>query len=90
MKNVSKCLILSLLLSFFFTTSLLAQKKNRVTQKADQAFDAEMYFEASELYKKGYKKTKNKAKKTTPPIRILKADTEPIFRFLRSKNKKTN
>ena len=61
MKNVSKCLILSLLLSFFFTTSLLAQKKNRVTQKADKAFDAEMYFEASELYKKGYKKTKNKA-----------------------------
>ncbi|MBT5858487.1 MAG: OmpA family protein [Flavobacteriales bacterium] len=32
-----------------------------MTQKADKAFDAEMYFEASELYKKGYKKTKNKA-----------------------------
>tara|TARA_B000000532_G_scaffold244219_1_gene243157 strand:- start:3514 stop:5556 length:2043 start_codon:yes stop_codon:yes gene_type:complete len=45
----------------FSSSDLDAQKKNRVTQKADRAFESEMYFEASELYKKGYKKTKNKA-----------------------------
>ena len=61
MKNNSKFLILSLVLVLFSTISLQAQRKNRVIQKADQAFDAEMYFEASELYKKGYNKTKNKA-----------------------------
>ena len=61
MKNNSKFLILSLVLVLFSTISLEAQRKNRVIQKADQAFDAEMYFEASELYKKGYNKTKNKA-----------------------------
>ena len=53
MKNNSKFLILSLVLVLFSTISLQAQRKNRVIQKADQAFDAEMYFEASELYKKG-------------------------------------
>ena len=61
MKINYKFLIFSLIFSFFISNSLQAQRKNRVTQKADKAFDAEMYFEASELYKKGYKKTKNKA-----------------------------
>jgi peptidoglycan-associated lipoprotein len=61
MKNNSKFLILSLVLVLFSTSALQAQRKNRVIQKADQAFDAEMYFEAAELYKKGYNKTKNKA-----------------------------
>ena len=64
MKNNYKFLILSLILVFFSVHSLQAQRKNRTIQKADKAFDAEMYFEASELYKKGYKKTKNKAIKS--------------------------
>ena len=61
MKINHKFLILSVFLILFSSSDMLSQKKNRVTQKADRAFDAEMYFEASELYKKGYKKTKNKA-----------------------------
>ncbi|MAR39928.1 MAG: hypothetical protein CMD22_04535 [Flavobacteriales bacterium] len=61
MKINHKFLILSVFLILFSSSDVLSQKKNRVTQKADRAFDAEMYFEASELYKKGYKKTKNKA-----------------------------
>jgi hypothetical protein len=61
MKINYKFLIYSLIFSLFISNTLQAQRKNRVTQKADKAFDAEMYFEASELYKKGYKKTKNKA-----------------------------
>ena len=61
MKNNYKFLILSLVLVLFSINSLQAQRKSRVIQKADKAFDAEMYFEAAELYKKGYKKTKNKA-----------------------------
>lgn len=64
MKNILKFLIFSLVLTLVFPTSLVAQKKNRITQKADRAFDAEMYFEALELYKKAYKKTKNKAIKS--------------------------
>jgi peptidoglycan-associated lipoprotein len=61
MKINYKILIFSLILTLFSTNSLLAQRKNRVVQKADRAFANEMYFEAAELYKKGYKKTKNKA-----------------------------
>ena len=61
MKINYKFLIFSLILTLFSTSSLLAQRKSRVVQKADKAFAAEMYFEAAELYKKGYKKTKNKA-----------------------------
>ena len=61
MKFNHKFLILSIFLILFTSSDVLSQKKNRVTQKADRAFDAELYFEASELYKKGYKKTKNKA-----------------------------
>ena len=61
MKINYKFLIFSLILTLFSTSSLLAQRKSRVVQKADKAFASEMYFEAAELYKKGYKKTKNKA-----------------------------
>ena len=64
MKINYKFLIFSLILTLFSTSSLLAQRKSRVVQKADKAFAAEMYFEAAELYKKGYKKTKNKAIKS--------------------------
>ena len=61
MKINFKFLLFSVFLILFSSNDLDAQRKNRVTQKADKAFEAEMYFEASELYKKGYKKTKNKA-----------------------------
>ena len=61
MKNNYKFLILSLILVLFSVDSLQAQRKNKVTQKADKLFDAEMYFEAAELYKKAANKTKNKA-----------------------------
>ena len=61
MKINFKFILFSVFLILFSSSDLDAQRKNRVTQKADKAFEAEMYFEASELYKKGYKKTKNKA-----------------------------
>ena len=61
MKINFKFLLFSVFLILFSSSDLDAQRKNRVTQKADKAFEAELYFEASELYKKGYKKTKNKA-----------------------------
>ena len=64
MKKNYKFLIFSLILAIFSSNQLEAQRKNRVTQKADRAFEAEMYFLASELYTKGYKKTKNKAIKS--------------------------
>ncbi|MBE51396.1 MAG: hypothetical protein CMP51_06885 [Flavobacteriales bacterium] len=61
MKNLLFSIFLSFLFLTFFSSDLLAQKKNRSIQKADRAFDAELYFEANELYKKGEKKTKNRA-----------------------------
>ena len=64
MKINFKFLLFSVFLILFSSSDIDAQRKNRVTQKADKAFEAEMYFEASELYKKGYKKTKNKAIKS--------------------------
>ena len=64
MKNKFSFLILSLALIFICPNFVLAQKKNRITQKADQAFDVQMYYEASELYKKAFDRTKNKAIKS--------------------------
>ena len=61
MKNNYRFLVLSLVLVLFSVNSLQSQRKNRVIKKADQQFDAQMYFEAAELYKKGFKRTKNKA-----------------------------
>ncbi|MBT6013770.1 MAG: OmpA family protein [Flavobacteriales bacterium] len=63
MKNILKLLVVSLLLSSVVPNTVLAQKINKKTAKADRAFDAEEYFKASELYKKAYKKTKNRALK---------------------------
>ncbi len=60
MKINFRLIIFSLILLLVFSTNLEAQRKNRVTNKADDAFNNEMYFEASELYKKAFKKTKNK------------------------------
>lgn len=51
---------------FFFSalhTEVYAQKKSRAMKKADYAFTLEEYSKAAELYKKAYKKTKNRAVK---------------------------
>ena len=51
---------------FFFSalhTEVYAQKKSRAMKKADYAFALEEYSKAAELYKKAYKKTKNRAVK---------------------------
>ena len=85
MKNNYKFLILSLILVLFSVNSLQAQRKNRVTQKADKAFDAEMYFEAAELYKKAANKTKNKAIKAE----ILFRQAE-CYRYSRKFKKASN
>ena len=50
-----------LLLSIFTIDSVQAQTKNRKLVKADIAYENEEYIKAAELYKKAYKKTKNKA-----------------------------
>ena len=63
MKNILKFLVVSLILVSVVPNSILAQKVNKKTAKADKAFEAEEYFKASELYKKAYKKTKNRALK---------------------------
>ena len=52
------------LLLIFASGQLLAQSQNRKIRKADQAFELEEYYKASELYKKAYKKVKNKALKS--------------------------
>ena len=61
MKSNFKFLLISAFLILLSSADLEAQKKNRLIQKADKLFQSELYFEANELYKKGYKKTKNKA-----------------------------
>ena len=55
-----------LIFTFSFITlqyDLFAQEKSRRMKKADAAFSAERYMDAVELYKKAYKKTKNRALK---------------------------
>lgn len=59
MKNKINLLIASLLLVVFSFSEVYSQK-NRKMKKADQAFELELYSEAIELYKKAYKKTKDK------------------------------
>ena len=64
-------------MKFFFKTSAIllcflliisndvyAQKKSRKMVKADQAFSAEQYNKAAELYKKVYQKAKSRALKS--------------------------
>ena len=50
-----------LLLTSFTIDFAQAQTKNRKLVKADIAFENEEYIKAADLYKKAYKKTKNKA-----------------------------
>ena len=61
MKSNFKFLLFSAFLILLTSGDLEAQRKNRLIQKADKLFQSELYFDANELYKKGYKKTKNKA-----------------------------
>ena len=60
MKYFLKLSIFLLLTSFTIEFSQ-AQTKNRKLVKADIAFENEEYIKAADLYKKAYKKTKNKA-----------------------------
>tara|TARA_B100000927_G_scaffold121064_2_gene97624 strand:- start:1151 stop:3220 length:2070 start_codon:yes stop_codon:yes gene_type:complete len=59
MKDKIYLLIASLFLVVFSFSDVYSQK-NRKMKKADQAFELELYSEAIELYKKAYKKTKDK------------------------------
>ena len=61
MKSNFKFLLFSVFFILLSSADLEAQKKNRLIQKADKLFQSELYWDANELYKKGYKKTKNKA-----------------------------
>ena len=61
---MKKLLRLLAVVVFLFSSSqseVYAQKKSRQMKKADQAFNAEQYSKAVDLFKKAYKKTKNKA-----------------------------
>mgnify|MGYP001343700989 CR=1 FL=1 len=63
---MKKLLRLLVVFVFFFSalhTEVYAQKKSRAMKKADYAFALEEYSKAAELYKKAYKKTKNRAVK---------------------------
>ena len=62
---MNKLLRLLVVCIFLFTTQTeaYAQKKSRSLRKADEAFSLEKYSDAVELYKKAYKKTKNRAVK---------------------------
>lgn len=63
---MKKSFRLLLIFVFSFATSqyeVCAQEKSRRMKKADAAFSVERYMDAVELYKKAYKKTKNRAVK---------------------------
>ena len=63
---MKRILRLFAILTFLFSvsqTDVYAQKKSRKMVKADNAFNLEQYVKAAELYKKVYKKTKNRALK---------------------------
>ena len=63
---MKKILRLLSIVFFLFTASqaeVYAQKKSRKMKKADQAFDAEKYSKAIDLFKQAYKKEKSKSLK---------------------------
>ncbi len=64
---MNKLLRLFLLCIFlcFLHVEVYAQKQSRSLRKANEAFTLEKYSDAVELYKKAYKKTKNRAVKAT-------------------------
>lgn len=64
MKFFLKTSTILLCFLLFFTTEVNAQKKTRKMIKADQAFSAEQYNKAAELYKKVYQSAKSRALKS--------------------------
>lgn len=63
MKRILRLLAIFVFLFSLAQTEVYAQKKSRKMIKADNAFNLEQYVKADELYKKAYKKTKNRAVK---------------------------
>ena len=63
MKRVLRLLSIFLFLFSLAQTEVYAQKKSRKMKQADNAFNLEQYVKAVELYKKAYKKEKNRAVK---------------------------
>ena len=63
MKRILRLLAIFIFLFSLAETEVYAQKKSRKMKKADYAFSLEEYSKAAELYKKAYKKTKNRAVK---------------------------
>jgi peptidoglycan-associated lipoprotein len=63
MKNFLRLIVIFIFLFTASQTEVYAQKKSRKMKKADYAFSLEEYSKAAELYKKAYKKTKNRAVK---------------------------
>lgn len=61
MKKFLRLLLIFFLFFAIAKTDVYAQKKSRTMRKADTAFNLEEYSKAAELYKKAYKKSKNKA-----------------------------
>jgi peptidoglycan-associated lipoprotein len=61
MKRILRLLTIFIFLFSLAETEVYAQKKSRKMKKADYAFSLEEYSKAVELYKKAYKKTKNRA-----------------------------
>tara|TARA_B100001142_G_scaffold238937_1_gene237678 strand:- start:6402 stop:8405 length:2004 start_codon:yes stop_codon:yes gene_type:complete len=63
MKKILRLLAVFIFLLSVTSSDVYAQKKSRKMKKADFAFSLEEYSKAAELYKKAYKKTKNRAVK---------------------------
>ena len=61
MKYFLKLSIFLLLTSFTIEFAQAQTKNRKLVKKADIAFENEEYIKAADLYKKAYKKTKNKA-----------------------------
>ena len=64
MKFFFKTSAILLCFSLIISNDVYAQKKSRKMVKADQAFSAEQYNKAAELYKKVYQKAKSRALKS--------------------------
>lgn len=64
MKKSLRLLSIFICLFIFSQSYVYSQNKSRVLKKADSAFDTEQYSKASELYKKAYKKTKDRGQKS--------------------------
>ena len=74
MTHLIRLLVLTLCFTFLLPSDLMSQKKNRSIIKADKLFEAELYFDACELYKKGYKKTNSKHKGIKAEILFKQAE----------------